>query len=294
MAVHRINAEVAAPLHMQLGEGPLWDDSTQTLLFVDIDGKRVHRFDPGTASVSTFSTPGPVGCLALCSDGGLLLATGRSLVRCKGGGDDQAPLDGPVLDERVRFNDGAVDPWGGFVVGTMDLHVSQPIGALYRVCGDGQVTTLLDNVTISNGLGWTLDSRSMFYTDSATGAIDRFDVNPDGVLGSRHRFASFAHLRPGGPDGLAVDAEGGVWVALWGASCVQRLDAAGAVDRIVDLPTTNVTSVAFGGARLDQLYITTARSHLTPEQQGTQPHAGDLFVALPGVAGMPTNRFPVE
>ena len=293
MPIAEISVDVAASAQTQLGEGPRWDDRTQTLLFVDIEAGRVFRFDPATSSVvGGFDAGGPVSAIGLCDDDSLLMAMGRTFATCDSTGGKLRALEGFALtDQRVRFNDGAVDPWGRFVAGTMDLRATEPIGGLYRLDGSGEVEQLLDGITISNGIAWSREKGLMYYVDSIRGGVDVFAMDDRGNLGPRRPVVQFETSKDGGPDGLALDTDGCIWVACWAGSAVRRISATGVLDAIIRLPVTNVTSVAFGGHNFDDLYITTARNGLDAGELRAQPHAGDLFVASVGVTGIPSTRF---
>jgi sugar lactone lactonase YvrE len=189
------------------------------------------------------------------------------------------------------MNDGKCDAAGRFWAGTMALDERGGAGALYRLDPDGHVETMIDGVTISNGLDWSDDGRLMYFIDTPTQSVDVFDFDlASGRIANRR---SFARIDPvdGAPDGLTLDAEGFVWVALWGGSRVRRYAPDGALDSIVRVPATYVTSCAFGGADLGDLYITTARIKLSEADRASQPLAGGLFRARPGVRGRPPHRF---
>lgn len=292
MTGRTIDAEVVLRLGSELGEGPVWDEQTHTLLFVDIDGGFVHRFDVAAGTLASFSSSEPVGSLGLRDDGGLIMARGASFARCGPAGEDLELVGDFSADQaRVRFNDGKVDPWGRFVAGTLALDGSSPVGALYRLETDGKVTTLLEDVTTSNGLAWTTDYAHLYYVDSATRGVDIFDLEPsDGTMLRRRRLVDIGGP-DAGPDGIAVDVEDCVWVACWGLSCVRRYTPTGTLDREVRVPTSHVTSVAFGGENLDDIYITSARKGLSAGDIASQPRAGDLFIAHVGVEGAKVSRF---
>jgi sugar lactone lactonase YvrE len=292
VATTRLKVELALAAHASVGEGPRWDERSGTLVFVDIDAGRVFRFDPVAGAVHSFTAGGPASAVAFDEDGGLILPRGQGFVICGATGEQLRPAaQFTVGDDRVRFNDGAVDPWGRLVAGTMDLDLRRPIGALYRLDADGVVERLLTGITVSNGIGWSADARLMYYVDSTTAGLDVFALGEEGALGARSRLVQFHPSRDSGPDGLTLDAEGCIWVAFWGDSAVRRITPGGRIDATIRLPVTNVTSVAFGGRELDELYITTARAGLDERALSKQPHAGDLFVALPGVTGLPSTRF---
>jgi sugar lactone lactonase YvrE len=251
------------------------------------------RFDPATGTViRRFDAGGPVAAVAMCDDDRLIMARGREFAICDATGERLRPINGfKLMDERVRFNDGAVDPWGRFVAGTMDLSARHPIGALYRLDASQMVEQLLTGITISNGIAWSTNARAMYYVDSVTGGVDAFELDDEGNLGRRRQVVQLDASRDGGPDGLTLDSDGCIWVACWGGSAVRRITVKGRIDAIIQLPVTNVTSVAFGGRNLDDLYITTARAGLDHQALEAQPHAGDVFVAHPGVTGVRTARF---
>jgi sugar lactone lactonase YvrE len=192
-----------------------------------------------------------------------------------------------------RMNDGKCDPAGRFWAGTMpfDPAPGSQSGAMYRLDKDFQVTKVLSGVTLTNGLDWTLDGQHMYYIDSMTQGVDVFDFDPaTGNLANRKRLITIAPEQ-GLPDGMTVDAEGGLWVALHGSGSVRRYMPDGRVDRVVRVPPTMVTCCAFGGPDLTDLYITTMSFGMSDEAKRAQPLAGALFKCRPGVRGRPPNRF---
>lgn len=289
-----LQPDVALAAQASLAEGPLWDEHTSTLLFIDIDRGEVHRFDPASGRVHSFGTGETLGTAVLDADGGLLLAGTRHLLRGGADGAALAPIPGTEVTGEVRFNDGKVDPWGRLVVGTNDLEFHRPIAALHRLDADGSFRTLIEGVTISNGLDWSADGRAFFYADSGTKRVDAIDLGDDGELrlDTRRPVVSFDDGQVGGPDGLCLDAEGGIWVACWPRSAVHRYTPAGDLDVVVPLPVRAATSVAFGGPDLGDLYITTG-TYAEGGDGRPEPHAGDLFVVRPGVTGRLPHRFGV-
>jgi sugar lactone lactonase YvrE len=190
----------------------------------------------------------------------------------------------------LRFNDGACDPAGRFLAGTMAYDVTPGAGSLYRLEPDLSVSRLIDSVTISNGLGWSPDGGTMYYVDTPTRRIDAFDYDVDSGAISRRR--PFVEIEgEGRGDGLCVDVEGAVWVALWPGWSVRRYLADGTLDAIVPLPVALVSSCVFGGPSLDELFITTAWTMLSDEERAAQPHAGSLFRASVGTRGIPRASF---
>ena len=194
----------------------------------------------------------------------------------------------PVFtDPLLRMNDGGCDPQGRFYCGTMAYAETPGAGTLYRLDPDGRVEVTLRDVTISNGLQWNRAGDTVFYADTPTGRVDAFDFDPasGGFTGRR----TFAEIEGGGhPDGMAIDVEDGIWVALWGGNAVHRYSSDGRLDLVVDLPVSNVTACAFGGAELRTLFITTSRQGLGPQDQ---PDAGAVFRYDAGVAGAPQHAY---
>jgi sugar lactone lactonase YvrE len=289
-----IPVEVALPSQALLGEGPLWDEQAQRLRWVDIVGRRLHEYDPATGVDASLLLPHQVAAVALAETGPLLLALDDRLASLAPREDHARELSSFRLDQaKVRFNDGKVDPWGGFQVGTMHHEGTEPVGSLYRMAHDLSITELLPSVTCSNGLDWSEDRSSFFHVDSVLGRIDVYSTDQaTGEMTGRR--GALTVSPPGIPDGLSLDAEGCIWVAIWGGGEVRRLTPDGAVDRVVKLPVSNVTSVAFGGDSRDELFITTAKDGLSREQLSREPHAGDLFWCRPGTSGRPANRFGGE
>jgi sugar lactone lactonase YvrE len=281
---------VALAARARLGEGPIWDVETGELVWVDILGRRVHRYRPDDGATRAFATPSDVGAVALRADGGLVLALADGFWACASDGTGLhrvATLPGEP--EGTRMNDGAVDPAGRFWAGTMASDGRPGMGSLYRLDADGSVTTILRGVGTSNGIDWSPDSRSMYYIDTPTHRVDVFDFDvATGELDGRRPLVT---MDDASPDGMTVDAEGCLWVATWGGASVRRYTPGGALDRVVRLPVSQVTSCAFGGSALDQLYVTSAWDGLTEDARAAEPEAGSLFRAEPGMRGRPPFRF---
>jgi sugar lactone lactonase YvrE len=291
--VEEIAVELVLDAHARVGEGPVWDDASGTLVWVDIMGNAVHRYDPATDQDHAIDVGQPVGAAVLRRQGnGLVLALrdGFGLLDESSG---QVQLVAPVEADvpTNRMNDGKCDPGGRFWAGTMAFEVTPGAAALYRLDLDLQVTRVLSGVTLSNGLGWSADGRQMYYIDSTTQGVDVFDFDPaDGRLGQRRRLITVPPAE-GLPDGMTVDAEGGLWVALHGSGTIRRYTLDGRVDRVVRVPPAMVTCCAFGGPDLADLYITTMSLGLSEEGRRAQPLAGGLFRCRPGVHGLPAHRF---
>ena len=268
-----------------LAEGPRWDARTQRLLWVDIDGRALHEFDPAAGTDRAIGLPAKVGAAAPTEDPErvlVALADRLAIVDLTTGGHE--PLAAfPHRRGGMRANDGAVDPAGRFWIGTMDGDEAPDLAALYRYDPDGTLTTVLDPVSLSNGLGWSAGEQLMYYVDSPTKRIDVLDY--DAATGSVENRRPFAEIEDGVgvPDGLALDVEDGVWVALYGGAQVRRYGPGGTLDAVLKVPADNVTACGFGGEDGRRLFVTTARS---PQELG-----GSLFEADPGVAGPPAELF---
>jgi sugar lactone lactonase YvrE len=286
-----LEAQVAVPAQCELAEGPVWDAARGLLRWVDILPGRVHAFDPGSGAHTWFEAGDPVGAVGLTRGSGLVFALVDGFALSGPGGEDLRRLDGFSVDRSVvRFNDGKPDPWGNFCAGTMAWQeTSGPPCSLYRLSPDGAVTELFGGVGLSNGLDWSDDRRAFYYADSLAGGVDVFATDPDtGALSGRRRFVT----APAGlPDGLTLDAAGGLWLAVWGTGELHCYTPDGLLDTVVRLPVSQVTSAAFGGADLSTLYITTARENFTADDLRKQPHAGDIFACTPGVTGRPPYLF---
>jgi sugar lactone lactonase YvrE len=284
-----LEADVAVPAQCQLGEGPVWDPDRGLLWWVDILAGHVHSIDPVSGTRTQFDVGDAVGAVGLTRTGGLVLALSDGFALAGADGQDLTRVPGFSIDRTaLRFNDGKPDPWGNFIAGTMARDESgNPPGSLYRLSPDGEVTELFGDVGLSNGLDWTDDRRLFYYSDTTIGRVDVFDCAPDtGALSGRRPFVDAAQ-----PDGLTLDAEGCLWLAVWGSGEVRRYTPDGRLDTVVRVPAWQVTSAAFGGPDLATLYITCAWEGLTPAERAEQPHAGDIFAVTPGVTGRPAFLF---
>lgn len=263
-----LDAQPVLDVDAQLGEGPVWDDATETLIWVDIMGQAVHRFDPSTNEDRAVDVGQPVGAATARADGkGLVLALrdGFALLdETSGKVDLIAPVEVDVPGNRM--NDGKCDPRGRFWAGSMGFNEGHGVGALYRLDPDLTVHRLFGDVSISNGLDWTADGKHMYYIDSPTRGVDVFDFDmASGTLSNRRRLIS---LQPGEgiPDGMTLDSEGALWVAVHGSGTVRRYTPDGVLDKVVRVPVSMATSCAFGGADPQDLYITTMRYGMSAER----------------------------
>ncbi|MFE3521092.1 SMP-30/gluconolactonase/LRE family protein [Streptomyces sp. NPDC059161] len=275
--------ELAVREAAALGEGPTWDPVTGRLIWVDILSSRIHTYAPGDGRRTVMATEQHVGAAKPRAGGGLVvnLRDGVGLYGPDGG------FRWLVRDAVAgrRANDAAVAPDGALWAGTMRYDEAPAGGSLARVAPDGTATEVLGDATVSNGIGWSPDGRLMYYVDTPTRRIDVFDF--DGQLAHDRRPFAEIPATAGHPDGLAVDAEGGVWVALWGGNAIRRYAADGTLDLVVELPVHCPTACAFGGPDLTDLYVTTARV----AESAPHPLAGSVLV-LPGAGrGLPGFAF---
>ena len=288
-APHR-SYDVAVPPTAQLGEGPRWDAATGTLLWVDILGRRVHRYDPATGVDAAWTAPGVVSLALPRRGGGVVVGLPGGLYLLEDlSGAPLVPLEADLFENRT--NDGACDARGRLWVGTMALDERTPSAALYRIDAGLHVTRVLGGTTISNGLGWSPDGARFYFIDSPTRRVDVFACDPEtGELGERRPLLT-VNVDGAVPDGMAVDAEGCLWVALHGGWGLNRYSADGELLDEVRLPMAKVTSCCFGGPDLKDLYVTTRRESLSDAELAQQPLAGALLRLDVGVAGLPTNAF---
>lgn len=264
------------------GEGPVWDARLQRLILVDMVGGDVLSLDPGGALVDRRHVGPLAACVVPRRGGGHAVAGERGFLLL----DDDGEVEdlGPAWDDpAIRMNDGACDPLGRFFCGSMAFDAAPGRGVLWRLDPDRSLHRVLDGVTISNGLGWSTDGRTAFFIDSPTQCVDAFTFD-EGGLRDRRPFVEVP-VEAGLPDGLAVDADGGVWVALWRGGAVHRYGPDGHLDEVVALPVRQPTSCAFGGDGLAVLYITTS------SYQCAEASAGAVFTLRPGVVGAPTWAF---
>lgn len=276
----------------QLAEGPVWDEARQELLWVDIAAQAafVGRLDDlGQISVvETVECGGPVSAVALTTEGDWLLAVRDRLVRRTRGGVESdvvtlaSPAGSPFAGSR-RANDAKVDPWGRLVVGTLDPESEDAVELLLRVEEDSRIVTLDDDLRLSNGMAWSCDGSVFFSVDSLRRCVFRRPYSRDRT-GPREVHVEFAE---GLPDGICVDEEDHLWVAMWGVGEVQRFDPSGELVAVLRVPAPHPTSVAFAGADREVLVITTATAGLSEEELVQNPLSGRLFTFDAGLRGAP-------
>lgn len=285
-----------APLH--LGESCRFDEVSGELLFVDVFAGDFYRARPEGRTLAVrerIHLDGHLTALApVAGDGGgWIVALTRALCYLAPDGT-LSELAGPEHHNapHVRLNDGACDSAGRFWIGSMAYDARPGAGSLYRFSEDTGIEKVRDGVTISNGIGWSGDDRTMFYVDSGAATIEAFAFDAGrGTLGERRLVAQLDAAREGVPDGLCIDAEDNLWVAIWGGHEVRRYSPAGELLERVRVPVAQPASCALGGANGTTLYITTARDGRSPDELAAEPDSGRLFCCDVGVAGRPLNRF---
>ena len=271
-----------------LGEGAVWDAASRRLYWVDIKGGEILALEPASGRRRRWSVPPPVGCVVPAGPDRLLAALGAGITLLDVSGDrPQGRLVVHPEAERLgnRYNDGACDPQGRFWVGSMDDAEMRPSGAFWRLDADGAVACVDDGYVIANGPAFSPDGGTVYLTDSGRRTVWRAGVTPDGRLSGKTVFARFDQDGEA-PDGMAVDRDGGVWIAVWGGGCVRRFSPDGRWTHSVSVPASQVTRCAFGGPDLDILFIATARIGLDDQALSGQPLAGGLFACRPGPVGM--------
>jgi sugar lactone lactonase YvrE len=276
--------EIAVRERAALGEGPTWDAAGQRLIWVDILGSRIHTYAPSTGHRTVLATEQHVGAAKPRAGGGLVVNLRDGVATYDAEGTRFRWLLHEPAPGR-RGNDAAVAPDGSLWAGTMRYDEAPGGGHLVRIAPDGTATPLFPSVTVSNGTGWSPDGTFVYYVDSPTRRIDVCTM--DGQLPTGRR--AFAEIEPGAgfPDGLTVDADGCVWVALWDGGQLRRYTPAGVLDRTITLPVPRPTACAFGGPGLRDLYITTARTGL----HRPHPYAGSLLVLPDAGQGLPVPPF---
>ena len=291
--------ECVLPFEAIVGESPVWHPGQQRLYWIDIQGKKIHRFDPRTRQNESFSLPEIVTCIQLCSTGGLVLTLKKNFAFFDPTAQHVEKLQGVEGDlPDNRFNDGKCDPQGRFWAGTMDAKQwDKPSGNLYRMERNLEVTKMQSQVICSNGSGWSPDGRTMYYTESFRYAIFAYDFDAaNGTIENRRVFAEISDedRKAGGfPDGMTVDAEGFIWSNQVGVGKIVRYDPQGKIERIVEMPVPRATDCTFGGENLETLFITSARETMTPEQLEKAPLSGSLFAVETGIKGLLSTPFAV-
>jgi L-arabinonolactonase len=277
----------------QLGEGATWCARTGRLYWTDIEGARLSRYDPRDGSRQTWDMPERLGCFSLCEDENtLVLGLAKRLAFFDLATGQIEPIVDVEAGLNTRVNDGRCDRQGRFVFGTMDdERPRKRVGGFYRLNRDLTLERLpLPTPAISNSIAFSPDGATMYYCDTPTREIRACDYGADGHIANDRLFVRLAD-EPGTPDGSTVDADGGLWNAQWGGARLVRYRADGAESMRVNIPTAQPSCVTLGGARLDTLYVTSARDELDAEALARDTHAGGVFAAQTGHTGLPEPLF---
>jgi len=287
-------AEVIPIFKARHGEGPLWHAPENVLYWVDIDGGLVCIFDPAAGTNRTVKTNEPCGTVVPHRSGGVVVALESSFAHVdlgSGAVRKLAHVENPA--PKKRFNDGKCDPAGRFWAGTMAYDFTTGAATLYRLDPDLSVCPMIRNVTISNGIVWTRDARTMYYIDTPTREVVAYDYdNATGDITNRRTVIRVPESM-GHPDGMCIDSQDCVWIALWDGACACRWDpkTGRLLDRVEVEGVKQTSACALGGKNLDELYITTSTQGFTAEHHRDQPNAGFLFRCKVDVPGVVSHEF---
>ena len=283
------SAELVLNTHPSLGEGPVWDVRRARLLWVDLLGGAVHVFDPATGRDHAIEAGRAVGAVVPRRDGSWFVFGADSILTLDPETETLAAVhDFESETPARRSNDAQADPFGRVWFGRLAWRFDRGAGRLERLDTSMVRVPVFTGLAIPNGIGWSPDARTMYFSESTARTLTAFDFDEaNGPTNPRVLLGPDAFDALGGvPDGLTVDAEGHVWLAVWGGRCLVRVSPTGAVVDRVDLPVSQVSSCAFGGPDLADLYVTTARADFSPEDDAREPLAGGLFLVRPGVRGL--------
>lgn len=278
-------ATVEGATRSELGEGPIWQPESSTLLWIDITPGLLHRLTPD--GLSTRSLGAAAGSVVPTSDGGVLIAFADRLQIEDAAGEIAMTVDTTAIAPRHRFNDGACDSSGRYWTGTIATEFGSEPGVLLRLDPDGDLRVMREKVAFSNGIGWSPDETTMYLIDSLDWVLLAFPFDAQrGELGDPRRLVEFDR-EDGLPDGLTIDRDGRIWVARYGGGSIERYSEAGALEERIGLPVAQPTSLAFGGDDLSTLWITSARQFIAEPDDAD----GALLRLRPEATGMPTHRF---
>ncbi|MGX4644341.1 SMP-30/gluconolactonase/LRE family protein [Massilia sp. SYSU DXS3249] len=276
----------------ELGEGALWHAPSRSVVFVDIKGRRVHRCAADGSARRSWDAPGQVGFAVPIEGGGLVCGVQGGLYRL----DEDSGMFSPLLPVEAqlpgnRLNDSHVDADAALWFGSMDDGETAASGALYRLDRRGLVR-MDEGYIITNGPATSPDGRTLYHTDTLARRTYAFDLGPGGSLARKRVFVDYTGS--GHPDGMAVDSEGHVWIALFGGARIERYRPDGTLAATVSFPCSNITRLAFGGDDLRTAYVTTARKGLSPARRAAEPLAGSLFAFRVAAPGLPQHAVSKE
>ena len=270
----------------ELGEGPFWDSKRSRLHWVDIIGKKIISQNLDGSNIHALEVGGNPGCVVLSDDGTMVAGVDNQISSLDGGGNLLKVLADTKEGSGLRFNDGKCDPSGRFWVGSMDRKEKNKLGSLYSWNSIEGLVNREQGVTVSNGMGWSPDNSLFYYIDSPTREVSVYDFDlSTGSINNKRRFISFSE-EDGFPDGMTIDNEGRLWIAFWGGSKIMCVNPdSKAIEEVVSFPVSKITSCAFGGEKMDQLFITSAKVQVNEKDE---PMAGKTFVVSLGVKGLPS------
>jgi sugar lactone lactonase YvrE len=281
------------PVQNEIGETPIWVAKEQALYWIDYERYTVYRYDPTTGEYQTFEVARAITGLYPRAIGGWITATKTGIAFWEQHTNEFTFIVDPEADTpKVCCNDAVIDRQGRFLVGTMnEQDFNAPDGSLYRLDTNGSLHRLDSGFAVCNGMGLSLDGRTLYLTDMFHQQILAYDYDlATGNISHQRPFVRVPE-ETGAPDGLIVDSEDFIWSAHWGGWRITRYDPAGKIEREIRLPVANVTCLGFGGADLDEIYVTTAWSELSQQERKEQPLAGDLFRVKTDIKGLPESEF---
>jgi sugar lactone lactonase YvrE len=288
------NIDIACQHLNSLGEGPVWDSVRKTICWADIINGKIHEFDPSSKSHSIIQVNEMVGSFAVCTNGDFVAALEHGFSFIDRNSGEKTFIGDPESGQpENRFNDGKCDPAGRFWAGSMSFNTTDASGHLYLLDNNHGIHKRINDITISNGLDWSLDYKTFYYIDTPTFQVDAFDYdNATGEIANRRKAINIPR-EEGFPDGMCIDMEGMLWIAHWGGWQITRWDP-GTGEKLlsIKLPVSQVTSLCFGGAQLKDIYITSAREGLSEEDLEKEPLAGSLLrISNTAFTGRKSNEF---
>jgi len=288
------SVELAFRIKSCVGEGPLWDDRSQTLFWIDVLEGKVFNFNPISQENAELEIGKHVGAIALTETSKIVAAARDEIALIDLSNSSITSLVRVIDNERFRFNDGRVDARGRFVIGSMGYEPEPGTASLYSFTFPQNIDTIIENVGLSNGLCWSEDNNKFFYIDTLTSQVAEFSYELEtGRVSNRRTIIAF-DASQGSPDGMTIDRDGNLWVAFWGGGCVRRISPMGQIISEIQLPVSRVTSAAFGGQDFKHLFITTASYLVSDEQLTNEPLAGSLFVLETDTQGFPEHRIKLH
>jgi sugar lactone lactonase YvrE len=289
-----MSAELALRFNAEVGEGPLWDNDSQELIFIDVTQGDIHRFNPLNGRLSSLKIGMHIGAVGLMDRERYIAAVRDGFATINRSSGEISYIKRVLDDEGIRFNDGKCDPFGKFIAGTMRYEPKMGTAQLYSLDSSGVTKSLLTGVGLSNGLCWSVTGKQLFYIDTLTRQIALFHYDHElGIVGEREVLYEF-NKESGSPDGMTIDVEGNLWVALWGGARVSKISPQGLLISELHLPVSQPTSVIFGGTNFEKLFITSARYRLSEASMASEPLAGSVFVADVGVSGREEAKFSLS